>query len=87
MRKNQFLMKNLSAPCDKAGFFPLVLPLWGRLQRGKAGCGRPFSSLLLPQTEISVSNWTERKVSGESVWASKSFFHSGLEFSNAVRAP
>src|SRR5712692_9931753 len=42
--KTNFFMKNLSAPCDKTGFLPLVLPLWGRLQRGKAGCGRPFSA-------------------------------------------
>ncbi len=42
--KTNFLMKSLSAPCDKTGFFPLVLPLWGRLQRGQAGCGRPFSA-------------------------------------------
>ncbi len=41
------VMKTLSAPCDKTGFLPLVLPLWGRLQRGKAGCGRPFSAACL----------------------------------------
>ena len=39
-----FFIKNLSAPCDKTGFLPLVFPLWGRLQRGKARCGRPFSA-------------------------------------------
>src|SRR5260370_1214619 len=33
--KTNFLMKTLSAPCDKTGFFPLVLPLWGRLQKGQ----------------------------------------------------
>ena len=43
--KTYLFMKSLSAPCDKTGFFPLVLPLWGRLQRGKAGCGRSFSAL------------------------------------------
>ncbi len=42
--KTYLLMKSLPAPCDKAGFLPSVLPLWGRLQRGKAGCGRPFSA-------------------------------------------
>ena len=45
--KTYLLMKTLSAPCRKIGFFPLVLPLWGRLQRGKAGCGRPFSAACL----------------------------------------
>ncbi len=42
--KTTFFMKNRSALCDKTGFFPLVLPLWGKLQRGTAGCGRPFSA-------------------------------------------
>ncbi len=30
-------MKNISAPCYKTGFLPLVLLLWGRLQRGEQG--------------------------------------------------
>src|SRR5229473_6925727 len=42
--KTYLLLTSLSAPCDKVGLLPLVLPLWGRLQRGKAGCGRPFSA-------------------------------------------
>src|SRR6266851_2929744 len=42
--KTYFFIKNPSAPCDETGFLPLVLLLWGRLQRGKAGCGRPFSA-------------------------------------------
>ncbi len=35
--KPNFFIKNPSAPCDETGFLPLVLPLWGRLQRGKQG--------------------------------------------------
>ena len=45
--KTYLLLKSLRATCDKADFLPLVLPLWGRLQRGKAGCGRPFFRSLL----------------------------------------
>ncbi len=40
--KTHLFMKSLSAPCHKTGFLRLVLPLWGRLQRGQAGCGTPF---------------------------------------------
>src|ERR1051326_68685 len=40
-----------------------------------------------PQVVISVSSSTDNSVSGESALASNSFFHSGLEFSKAVRAP
>jgi hypothetical protein len=42
--KAYLLMKSLTAPCDKTRFLPLVLPRWGRLQRGLAGRGRLFSA-------------------------------------------
>src|SRR5713226_1207112 len=59
-------MKNLFAPCDKTGFLPLVLPLWGRLQRGKAGCGRAFFRSLLDTAEDQqpVSSQSLCKASG-----------------------
>ncbi len=58
--KTHFFMKNLFAPCDKTGFLPLVLPLWGRLQRGKAGCGRPFSQPPGAKSRRSQSTWPNR---------------------------
>ena len=56
-------MKNLSEPCDKAGFDLLVLPLWGRLQRGKAGCGSLFpqpASNIVPKGAIRTEELSTR---------------------------
>ena len=57
--KTYFLMKIVSAPCDKTGFFPLVLPRWGRLQRGGAGMRKAFFRTLL--RDLVVQPYSQRE--------------------------
>jgi len=77
-------MESLSAPCDKTVFLPFVLPLWGKLQRGKSrvrkACFRLLAAAMLSAlglfagcTDVSLARAQHQVAAGNYVAAHEYF--------------